>query len=245
MKQDEQHAKPRVAAREPQRSTPTRSGAGWCQVFVVALSLLFPSVALAGSGVQLTPDTKRILVSKDLAGERWAITCEDDGTITGNVYRSAEEPAFVWCDPQSDDGNADPYARLYILSCYGADRCPTQPCGPDQWAFIADVTLPGSFCLPPTEVEPTPKPSVAPTATPTQTPVVTPSPRPTASPTPIPTVRPTPRRTPTPTARPSPRPTPDPEPQCCRVCRTGKACGDSCISRDKTCHTSGGCACNG
>ncbi len=32
---------------------------------------------------------------------------------------------------------------------------------------------------------------------------------------------------------------------CCRVCTTGKACGDSCISKDKTCHVGTGCACNG
>lgn len=32
---------------------------------------------------------------------------------------------------------------------------------------------------------------------------------------------------------------------CCRVCTTGKACGDSCISRSDTCHKGAGCACNG
>ncbi|TJY57213.1 hypothetical protein E4T66_17545 [Sinimarinibacterium sp. CAU 1509] len=31
---------------------------------------------------------------------------------------------------------------------------------------------------------------------------------------------------------------------CCRTCSTGKACGDSCISRDSTCHVAPGCACN-
>ena len=30
---------------------------------------------------------------------------------------------------------------------------------------------------------------------------------------------------------------------CCRVCRTGKPCGNSCIARNKTCRTFGGCAC--
>lgn len=30
---------------------------------------------------------------------------------------------------------------------------------------------------------------------------------------------------------------------CCKVCTTGKACGDSCISNSYTCHISGGCAC--
>jgi hypothetical protein len=32
--------------------------------------------------------------------------------------------------------------------------------------------------------------------------------------------------------------------QCCKVCRKGKACGNSCISRTKTCHKPPGCACD-
>ncbi len=32
---------------------------------------------------------------------------------------------------------------------------------------------------------------------------------------------------------------------CCKICRTGQACGDSCISRSYTCHKPPGCACNG
>jgi hypothetical protein len=32
---------------------------------------------------------------------------------------------------------------------------------------------------------------------------------------------------------------------CCRVCHTGKACGNSCISRSKQCHKGRGCACDG
>jgi hypothetical protein len=32
---------------------------------------------------------------------------------------------------------------------------------------------------------------------------------------------------------------------CCKVCSKGKACGDSCIARDKTCHKGKGCACDG
>ena len=35
-----------------------------------------------------------------------------------------------------------------------------------------------------------------------------------------------------------------PPSRCCKICSTGKACGDSCISRDKTCHKGRGCACN-
>lgn len=32
---------------------------------------------------------------------------------------------------------------------------------------------------------------------------------------------------------------------CCRVCRDGKACGDSCIPRENQCNVGPGCACNG
>jgi len=31
---------------------------------------------------------------------------------------------------------------------------------------------------------------------------------------------------------------------CCKRCSTGKACGNSCISRSKQCHAGAGCACN-
>ncbi|GAB3294253.1 hypothetical protein GCM10027450_14820 [Pseudidiomarina andamanensis] len=33
--------------------------------------------------------------------------------------------------------------------------------------------------------------------------------------------------------------------KCCKVCRKGKACGDSCISRSKNCNKGKGCACDG
>lgn len=31
---------------------------------------------------------------------------------------------------------------------------------------------------------------------------------------------------------------------CCKTCRKGKACGDTCISRDKKCTKPPGCACD-
>ena len=40
----------------------------------------------------------------------------------------------------------------------------------------------------------------------------------------------------------------DPQPiaqACCKICTTGKACGDTCIAREKICHVGPGCACNG
>jgi hypothetical protein len=33
-------------------------------------------------------------------------------------------------------------------------------------------------------------------------------------------------------------------PNCCKVCTTGKACGDTCIAASDTCHVGAGCACN-
>jgi hypothetical protein len=32
---------------------------------------------------------------------------------------------------------------------------------------------------------------------------------------------------------------------CCKVCKTGKACGDTCISRREECRVGPGCACDG
>ncbi len=32
---------------------------------------------------------------------------------------------------------------------------------------------------------------------------------------------------------------------CCRICTTGKACGNSCINRQLECHQPTGCACDG
>jgi hypothetical protein len=33
--------------------------------------------------------------------------------------------------------------------------------------------------------------------------------------------------------------------RCCKICKKGKACGNSCINRSYTCHQPQGCACNG
>ncbi len=44
-------------------------------------------------------------------------------------------------------------------------------------------------------------------------------------------------------AAPSPPPPAD-ERRCCRVCRTGRACGDTCLPVDRVCRTPPGCACD-
>jgi hypothetical protein len=121
-----------------------------------------------GSGVQVTPDAERVLVSKDVGDERWVITRNDDGTVTGNVVPlDGGPPSFVWCEQlggddddlfddfidfigdliggdDDDDGSDDELT----LACAGAGPCSDEPCTADEWSFIADVTLPESFFRP-------------------------------------------------------------------------------------------------
>jgi len=102
------------------------------------------------SGLQITPDAaRRTLISKDVGSERWAITLNPDDSVTGNVFSaSGGDPKFVFCERTGDDGNPDPSQVLIDFACAGADRCTAEPCTPEQWTFIGDVTLPGSFFLP-------------------------------------------------------------------------------------------------
>jgi len=125
----------------PQGGT-TASSAGDADTGTVA--------GLDASGLQITPDAaRRTLISKDVGVERWAITENPDGSVTGNVFPSnGGEPSFVFCSRTGDDGNPDPSAVLIDFACSGADRCTAEPCTADQWTFISDVTLPGSFFLP-------------------------------------------------------------------------------------------------
>jgi hypothetical protein len=92
-----------------------------------------------GSGIQVTPDDKRTLISKEVDGARWAITRNaDDGSVTGNVYSpDGGEPLFLFCEETkaTDDG--------VTLSCSGADGCVAAPCG--GFAAIGEVTLPVEF----------------------------------------------------------------------------------------------------
>ena len=110
------------------------------------------AVSGAGAGVQVTPDGKALLVSKDVGAERWAIhgSTEDD-SLTGNVFRTdGGPPAFLWCTLTAQDGNPDLRERVLTYACFGADSCPGIPCNPDlTWSLINDeVRLKGSFFLP-------------------------------------------------------------------------------------------------
>ena len=113
---------------------------------VLTVTLLLPTAALAQreSGVQITPDTKRVLISKDVSGQRWAITRNlDDETVTGNVYPTdGSAPTFVWCQRMGGTGTEIDY------SCSGAGVCSAAPCDASAWGFIANVTLPAEFFEP-------------------------------------------------------------------------------------------------
>jgi hypothetical protein len=103
-------------------------------------------------GVQATLDGRRILVSKDVGTDRWAIAANvDDNTLSGNVFRTAgSPPAFVWCEQTGDDFNPDIRKRVATYACFGSDACPAVPCDLGaQWVLINDnVQLQGAFFLP-------------------------------------------------------------------------------------------------
>ncbi len=112
---------------------------GSCTVAAFGL-LVVTQTALAQSGTRLTPDGKRALVSKDIAGQRWAISRNPDGTVTGNVFfPGGGAPQFVFCTQTSTSGSD------VVLSCSGASACPLAECQSDEWAFVAEVTLPLAF----------------------------------------------------------------------------------------------------
>lgn len=111
-----------------------------------------PATARAqGSGVQLTPDSRRYLISKDVDGERWAITFNlEDRTVTGNVFKTdGGAPSFIWCRITSETPAPDPADNQYVLDCFGAEACASAPCSSDAFVPIATgLTIGGDFLLP-------------------------------------------------------------------------------------------------
>jgi hypothetical protein len=108
-------------------------------VLTVTLALAVESASARDSGIQFSPDGKRVFVSKDVGPERWAITLNvDDGTVSGNVFQPNGGPAsFVFCNPGSGPN---------LFTCFGADPCPAAPCQ-DEFVPIAagEVALPAGF----------------------------------------------------------------------------------------------------
>jgi hypothetical protein len=135
-------------------------------LFIVACLLVALSdQAFAQHTIQVTPDQKRNLISKDINGQRWAITYNlDDNTVVGNVFfPGGGDPQFVWCQQTGVQGDQ------FTFSCSGAPACTVAPCSPNQWTFISDVTLPQSFFYPPGGV-PVPTPTPMPNPTPSDAP---------------------------------------------------------------------------
>jgi len=103
------------------------------------------------SGLQLTPDSARYLISKDVGNERWAISFNlDDRTVTGNVFKTdGGEPSFIWCRITSETPAPNPADTQYVLDCFGAVACAAAPCSSDGWSPIASgLQIGGDFLLP-------------------------------------------------------------------------------------------------
>lgn len=113
---------------------------------VSALALLTPNGAQAQDSVsEQTPDDLQVLVSKDIGGERWAITRNDsDLGVLGNVFGEGDgAPTFLDCTDLSDEIGAGP--DDLFLECYAADRCALAPCPTSDWTLVDVVELPRSF----------------------------------------------------------------------------------------------------
>lgn len=121
----------------------SHTATGFAVAVLCALSLA-AGAARAASGLQIAPDHKRTLVSKDIGGQRWSMVySEDDGTAIGNVYdASGGAPAFVWCRTVATASDA------ITFECSGADRCAAFPCPDSAWSLLPPVTLPTSFFEP-------------------------------------------------------------------------------------------------
>ena len=124
----------------------------WLACVLLASTALLAAAPLragAQSGVQTSPDGKQVLVSKDVAGERWAIAYSTaERTVTGNVFSpGGGAPQFVWCE-RVPDALPDAAGDL-TFACSGADACLASPCLASSWRFIAKVALPASFFAPP------------------------------------------------------------------------------------------------
>lgn len=96
------------------------------------------------SGVQVSPDGARTLINKDVGTERWGITRNADGTVTGNVFfTDGRAPVFLSCVETAST------ATELTLRCDSADGCVGAPCAPTLWTSLGEVTLPLSFFEPP------------------------------------------------------------------------------------------------
>ena len=99
------------------------------------------------AGVQIQPGGGRVLVSKDVGAERWAIVRdESDGTVTGNVFIAGETtPRFVFCREIA----TNPSSAEITYDCRGAAQCVEAPCDPAGWVSLGEVRISATFFFPP------------------------------------------------------------------------------------------------
>lgn len=132
----------------------------------LALALLVMTLSAASalaSDVAFSPDSRFVLVQKNLGVQRWAIVRDQsDHSITGNIFNPEGGSQFVWCQSLG----ADQY------DCVGNSGCTVAGC---DWAEIATVTVPESFFSVSSETGPTPGPTVHPTPQPTPKPTPPPA----------------------------------------------------------------------
>src|SRR5581483_5590574 len=103
------------------------------------------------SGLQTTPDGRTVLINKPVGAEQWAISSNDDGSVTGNIFfTDGRDPQFLICMKTGDDGNQDPAAIMIRFACSISSKCTTAQCpGASDWMGLpGEVTLPGSFFRP-------------------------------------------------------------------------------------------------
>ncbi len=119
--------------------------------FLLAL-MTWGAAATAHAQIALAPDSNRYLIQREVPpNEQWAISYNfEDGTMTGNVFKTdGGEPSFIWCEFTDIVYAENPADNVYVLDCWGADRCTDAPCDDSQWSLIAtDISLPASFVLP-------------------------------------------------------------------------------------------------
>ena len=110
-----------------------------CALAFLAGLAAAPSASARESGFQ--SEGAYALVSKDINGERWAMTYDTQSeVITGNVFPTdGGPPKFVVCDVLSVDAQGS-----LAAACSGADACISCPCSAG-WAGLGTVNLPGSF----------------------------------------------------------------------------------------------------
>jgi hypothetical protein len=128
----------------------TQIAAGAALVAGLLLVVSSPAHAQRGSGIQMSPESNRYFISKDVGNERWAITYNlDDKTVTGNVFPTdGSPPTFLTCDITRVEQAPNPADAQYFLECRASAPCESAPCGTQWGAATPAGPIPGSFLLP-------------------------------------------------------------------------------------------------